>query len=134
MSEAEIISELGFRAEMTWNITQWWVSICFAVMVATYLGSRKLTKPIVALIIGLYALTTARALLALSVHTAYVFDLYEALRILSETEQLTVVGTGALERQDSPVQSFLSPLWLAGSMIFTVSFVVYCYRHVRESG
>ena len=133
MSEAEIISELGFRAELNWNLLQWWVSVSFAAMMAAYFGSQKLTKPIVALIIGIYFLTTVRVILAVGNHGFYIQDLYMALQSLSDLGEMSAVGAGALDRSvENSVQGWFGPIWVVLSFVFTNGFVIYCYKFVKK--
>lgn len=133
MSEAEIIGELGSRTEIYWNLIQWFVSISFAVMVAAYWGANKLSLKIVAAIFGLYILTFITAASSILTQIGYIGDLYEALRLLNESNQLSVVGTGALQRQGNNLGSILQPLWGGVSFVFTIGFVVYCYIYERAS-
>ena len=133
MSEAEIISELGFRTEAQWNLLQWWVSVSFAVMMAAYIGSEKLTKQIIALIVVMYLFTTLRILLVLGNHSAYILDMYTALQTLSESGGLSAVGAGALERRAGESPSILiGNIWFLFSFIFTIGFVLYCYKYVKK--
>ena len=132
MSEAEIISELGFRAEVSWNLLQWWVSISFAVMVAAFWGSRRLTNGIVAVIIGLYSMSTVMVFLSISNQGNVIYDLNAALRVLSDSGELSVVGLGALSRLGQDLGTVLRPFWVGFSFFFTIGFVFYCLKHEEE--
>ena len=132
MNEAELVSELGFRSGMTWDLLQWWVSIGFAVMVASYIGAAKLTKGITALIIFMFAITTAGALSAMLNHASYMQDIYRSLEVLASESELSYVGIGALERQGG-YAVIISGVFFVLSIIFIFGFVIYCYKYLKDA-
>ncbi len=57
MTEAELLSQFGYASSALWDVVQWLVSISFAVMIAAYLGSKRLTLPLISIIIIMYTFT-----------------------------------------------------------------------------
>ena len=136
MSEAEILAELSTRSEIQWGILQWWISISFAVMVASYLGAEKLTKTIVCIIITMYILTSVRAALALGIHNNFLVSLYAALKDLSDSGMLSTAGASALdyrERTTTGFPAFITAVWPLLSFFFTIGFTIFCYKYVKKA-
>ena len=130
MSEVDLLAALEFRTEMTWNIFQWWVGISTAVMVASYLGADKLTKPVVALIVGMYTFGSYVYLESLLNNAAYIADVYESLSLISQETALSIMGNGVLERQ-AGVFTSARAYFIGLLFLFTHGFVIYSYIFIR---
>lgn len=133
MSEAEILAELSSRVELSLISIHWWVSISFAVMLATYWGASRLTKGVVGIIIGMYTIATTVSFNAIANTRLMIQGSYDSLRVLSESTQLSPLGLTALEI--SARDSFTRPLvggFMVIAFLFTISFVVYSYKYIKE--
>jgi len=85
MTELELLNQITERGLFAWNLTQWWVSICIAVVVASYFGANRLTKANTFAIITMYLLATLNIIIPIERANNYSRDTIEALRLLSET-------------------------------------------------
>ena len=130
MSEAEIVSEIGNRTELLWVMLQWWVSISFAVMVASFWGAKRLSIGIVAVITFMYTLTTVFIFSSMLNQFGFLAANFDALQALRDSGQLGIVGADYLD--DFGIRLYLQPLFAAFSFLFTVGFVVYCYKYERR--
>ena len=133
MTEAEIISEIGFRSEILWNLTQWWVSICFAVMVASYMGRDHLSRALTGLIVILFSWYTLVVAQGVLEHLQFMGALYDGLSFLQENSQLGIVGQAALEINPSQQERVGLPYFLFTAFVVTNGFVIFSYLKLRKS-
>ena len=56
MNEGEILEQLFGVYDRYWTIVQWWSSVSFSLIIVAYLAADRLSKGIVATLLGLYTL------------------------------------------------------------------------------
>ena len=127
MSESDIIAHLAFRNEMIWSLVQWWVSISFAIVVASYFGANRLSRLLVTVIIALYLLYTLTMCTEFLTQMTYIAAIYKDLTALAESTQTGFIAQSALDRRGG----YTGPLVLLTmgvTFLVTIGFVVHCYR------
>ena len=126
------------RAQFNWELAQWFIGACFAVVVAAHLGAEHLSRKVTILILLLFTYYTAQTAFSLQTQSRYVNAAYQDLEVLSTTSGLSNIAQVALDnsrRQDSSQ----IPFSLIGFLLCyfsSIGFVVYRhmqYRKGRES-
>ncbi len=133
MDEAEITSQIIYRTEILWNLTQWWVSISLAVIVASYVGAKHLTLALVSLIVFMYIFYSVALAQATGSHVGYLDALYGELVLLAETTDLSLIGQLSIEKTTlGSRMSLLSP-FIFVSFFVTIGFVLFAYLRIKRN-
>jgi len=131
MTEAELLSQFRYASSALWDVVQWLVSISFAVMIAAYLGSKRLTLPLISIIIIMYTFTWYFAGESLGRYVDIMDASVQELRFLLESGQLSLIGIAILERSEA---GSLGGIFYFLTLFFTYGFIIYCYINVKNSG
>jgi hypothetical protein len=131
MNEAELVSHLLSRNEALWDLTQWWVSISFAVMVAAYIGAKYLSRILVGFIIFMYAFYSFAVMQRVVQHFSYYDPIENALSVLASSSQLGTVGQAALEHVELGAGVYM-PVFLFLAFLTTIGFVIFCKIKVKN--
>ena len=123
MTELDLVTHISSRGDMMWNIVQWWISVSFGLMIASYIASEHLTKGLATLSISMYSLYSVTSVDSIIRHSDSITAGYQTLELLAAESPLTPLALGRLDGTASqPLMPFLC---IAGFLV-TNGFVIYC--------
>ena len=128
MTEAELFAELAVRADRMWEISQWWASITFGVLLAAHLGSRHLNLKFVTIILVAYIS------FSFNYFQSYIFlgqanaVILESLANLASQEVLSELGSWTLANRGIG-RGIPYVMAVLASFIGTLYYVIYAYRN-----
>lgn len=125
MTEADLLVEFATRTDRIWDITQWWASVTFGVLLAAHVGVNSLNKLIIFIILLLFTLFTVWVAQIVWANLVGVGAVKLALNDISSA--LSPVGKLVLE--DSGVNRGITMI-VAVSLTYlaTVFYILYHFR------
>jgi hypothetical protein len=133
LSESELIEHLFSIYDRCWTIVQWWSSVSFSLIIVAYLAADRLSKGIVATLLGLYTLYT------IWVYSLMAYNINMAVALLGDLESLRVAGSlrsqgGMTALQDQlPVYGiWLGNIAQLATFIACVGYFLYAFRQARK--
>ena len=132
MNEVELITEIGIRTQYIWSTGQWWMSICFAMIVAAHVGTEHLTRLITIWVLALFSIGSLQVLLAMANNQNYINAMYQSLEALERTAELGPVAQVALENSRA---IGIPPGWFVFPLLYisTIAFVILRHIHNTKS-
>ncbi len=131
VSEAELMAEYALRVDRVWDITQWWASVTFGVLLAAHVGASTLNKLIVGIMLLLYTLFTVLAFQIIYTNGDAQVAANLALRAMEN--DLSIVGKRQVATTGTDIVLTMSVTWLL-TFVSTVVYVIYCYKNGSSDG
>jgi len=125
MTEADLLVEFATRTDRIWDITQWWASVTFGVLLAAHVGANSLNKPLVVIILSLFTLFTAWVAQIVWANVVGVGAVKLALNDISR--DLGPVGRLVLEDSGAD-RGITMALAVTLTYIATIFYILYRFR------
>jgi hypothetical protein len=134
LSESELIEHLFNLYDRYWTIVQWWSSISFSLIIVAYLAADRLSKVIVATLLGLYTLYTIWAYLLMAYNLNMVASLFVDLASLHVAGGLqTEVALTAIQDKLPDYGAKLGTIAQLATYIACVGYFLYAFRQARKN-
>jgi len=132
VTETELVFQYSEILDRIWNVTQFWSSVSFGLIVLAYLAAHRLNRLLLISVTTVYTVYTYWIGTVLARNTGWQSSIGRDLENLaSNGEVLSIYATDIVELTITPPFSLaiLSPLMLLGVYIVSIGYLFYAYRH-----